>query len=81
MTLEQIKQLITQKSGYKITVKKNRGSMREWTRFSIYGSDMSKIFPFELRQEIKATFPPINKETGCFASAFHFDILNKHINP
>ena len=84
MNTKEIQAMIADKSGSKITVIKKTGSMRPWTTFSIYAPFKDpksvKEFSWELQREIKAMFPAINKESGCFTNQYQFDILTQHIS-
>lgn len=76
-TPKKIKMLLEQRTGNRITVKKNTGSMKYYVTFIIKAPH---IFAESLRLEIKDMFPSKNKTAGCFVSESQIDIFNAYLN-
>jgi hypothetical protein len=54
MTKDQIRALIADKCGYKITVSKNTGSMKHWTTFTIFA-------PFKDRENVRRSLGSLGR--------------------
>lgn len=76
MTREEIQALIKSITGLETTASKQRGSMRNYTRFKVQKGE--NIFKPE-QLKLRAHFPAVNKVSGCFVDDFAIYVFNHYI--
>jgi hypothetical protein len=78
-----VQRLLEHRTCCRISISKNTGSMKAYTRFKIITprkSSTKSVFDQSIQQDMKQYFFPINKESGCFVSDYTIDVLNDHFS-